>query len=178
MSVQNLLAFGRCWPNFGTLVAKKWLKMVRNGGFHPLSEKVFSQSNSNSNLSWCALVGWVFRTDLLLGHAGQIWPSSGQKIIRIVSKWWFPTIIWKSVHAIQFKLVVYTYYVSVQDWFALGPHWPNFCPLVAKNDWKWWFPTISLKSIHAMQFKLSVYTFGVNVQKWFAFGHVGQILSL
>ena len=64
-------------------------------------------------------------------------PSIGQKIIRIVSKWWFPTIIWKSVHAIQFKLVVYTYYVSFQDWFALGPHWPNFCPLVVWRHDLW-----------------------------------------
>ena len=71
VSVQNLFAFGRCWPNFGTPMAKKLLKMRQNAGFRPLSEKVFSQSNSNSSL-WCTLVGWVFRSDLLLGHVRQI----------------------------------------------------------------------------------------------------------
>ena len=34
-------------------------------------------------------------------------------------------------HAIQFKLGVYTYWVSVQNWFAFGPWWPNVGPLVA-----------------------------------------------
>ena len=35
------------------------------------------------------------------------------------------------VHAIQFKLGVSSYWVSVQSWFAFGAHWPNFGPLVA-----------------------------------------------
>ena len=55
--------------NVGPLVAKNWLKMGQNGGFQPLSEKVFIHSNSNL---WCTLVGWVFRIDSLLAHIGQI----------------------------------------------------------------------------------------------------------
>ena len=35
------------------------------------------------------------------------------------------------MHGIQFKLGVYTYLVSVQNWFAFRAHWPNFGPLVA-----------------------------------------------
>ena len=40
-------------------------KMTENGGFRPLSEKVFNQSNSNLV---CTLIGWVFRIDSLLDH--------------------------------------------------------------------------------------------------------------
>ena len=38
--------------------------------------------------------------------------------------------IWKSIHAIQFILGLYTYWVTVQNWLAFGPR-PNFGPLVA-----------------------------------------------
>ena len=78
-------------------------KMGRNGGFRPLSEKVFTQSNWNLV---CTLFGWVFRIDSLLGHVGQIlalWWSQKDW------KWWFPPIIWKSIHTILFKLGVCTY---------------------------------------------------------------------
>ena len=102
----------------------------------------------------------------------QFWPSGGQKMIENGSKWWFPTIIWKSIHPIQFKLVLYTCWVNVQNWFAFGPCWPNFGPLVVT---KWWFPTIIWKSIHAIQFTLAVYTYWVSVQnsllaRWPNFG--------
>ena len=124
VSVQNWFAFGPCWTNFGPQVAKKWLIMGQNVGFRPLSQKVFTQSNSNL---WCTFVRWVFRIGLLLGHVGQIlalwWPQNDWK-------WWFPTIIWRSIHAIQFQLCVYTYCVSVQNWFAFGPCWTHFGPLV------------------------------------------------
>ena len=43
------------------------------------------------------------------------------------------TVIWKSIHTIQFKLGVYTYWVSVHNCFTFGSHWPNFGPLVAKK---------------------------------------------
>ena len=58
-----------CWLNFGPLVAKY-------GGFRPLSDKVFKQSNSNL---WCTLLGWVFITDLLLSHIGPILAFIRQK---------------------------------------------------------------------------------------------------
>ena len=103
---------------------------------------------------------------------GPRWPKFGPLVATTenASKCWFPTIIWKSIHAIQFKLGLYTYWVSVQNWFAFRPRWPNFGPLVATNDWKLWFPTIIWKSIHACQFTLGVYTYWVSVQNWFAFG--------
>ena len=152
VSVQNWCAFEQHSPNFGPLVAKKPLKMGQNGGFRPLSGKVFTQSKiqfklvvytcwvnvqkqfifgwhwsncgplvgkkllkvgqnccftqSNSNLV-CTFIGWVFRNDSLLGHVGQIlalwWPEHDRK-------WWCPTIIWKSIYKIQFKLGVYAYW--------------------------------------------------------------------
>ena len=118
VSVQKWFAFWPDLPNFGPLVATKWLKMVVSdhnleefsrkpiqtcclhllsecseficflptlakfwsssghkvtemGGFWPLSEIVFMQSNSNVV---CTLIGCVFRIDLLFGHVGQILP--------------------------------------------------------------------------------------------------------
>ena len=44
------------------------LKMTENGGFQPLSDKVFMQSNSNMV---CTLIWWVFRIDSLWDHIGQ-----------------------------------------------------------------------------------------------------------
>ena len=52
VSVQNSFAFGQRLPNFDPLVAQQSLKMGQNAGFWPLSEKVFTQSNSNL---WCTL---------------------------------------------------------------------------------------------------------------------------
>ena len=46
---------------------------------------------------------------------------------------WFLTVIWKSIHTIQFKLGICTCCVSVHNWFAFGPCWSNFCPLLAKK---------------------------------------------
>ena len=57
MIVQNWLAFGTGWPNFGPLVATKWIKI---GGFWLLSEKVFTQYNSNLVSTF---VGRVFTND-------------------------------------------------------------------------------------------------------------------
>ena len=84
----------------------------------------------------------------------KFWPSSGHKITEMV--------VFDHYHAIQSKLGVYTFWVSVQNWFAFWPLWPNFGPLVAT---KW----LKMKSIHAIQFKLDVCTYWVSVQNWFAF---------
>ena len=121
-SVQNWLTFWPCWSNFGPSSGHK---MTENGCFRSLFEKAFKQYNSNLV---CTLIWRVFRIVLFFGHVGQIlalqWPSNDWK-------WWFPTIIWKSIHAIQFKLVVYTYWVSVQNWFVFWPRRQNFGSLVA-----------------------------------------------
>ena len=109
--------FGAMAPQFWPSSGQKTLKIGQNGGFRPLSEKVFMQSNSNLV---CALVVWVFQIDSLLGHVGQIF---GPLVAPNYGKWWFPTINWKSVHSIQLKVAVYTYWVSVQIWFAYGPRW-------------------------------------------------------
>ena len=84
---------------------------------------------------WLCLKLGHASSDALLGECSKLihfwatlakfWPSSGHKM---TENWWFPTIIVKSIHTIQCKLGVYTYWVSVQNWFALGA---NFGPLVA-----------------------------------------------
>ena len=102
----------------------KYVKMLVS---HHYQKKVFTQFNSNL---CCTLVGWLFRIYSILGHVGQflafLWPQNDWK-------WWFSTIIWKIIHAIQFKLYVYSYRVSIQNWFAFGTHWPYFGPLMAKK---------------------------------------------
>ena len=64
VSIKNWFTFGQRWPDFGPLLAKnncKWAKMLailakfwlssykisENGGFRPLSGKLFTQYNSN-----------------------------------------------------------------------------------------------------------------------------------
>ena len=83
------------WPSSGH-------KMTENGRFQPLPEKLFTQFNSKL---MCTLIEWVFRTDSLLGHVGQILAF---KYPKNYWKWWFSTIIWKNIHGIQFKHDVYT----------------------------------------------------------------------
>ena len=129
MTVQNRCAFLPRWPNYVFLVATKWLKIVR---FWPLSEKVFMQPNSNLV---CTLIVWLFRIDFLFGHVGEILflelPWSDWK-------WWCPTIIWKSMHTIQFRLGVYTFWVIVKKWFAffttLAKFWPSSGRKINEND--------------------------------------------
>ena len=91
-----------------------------------LSGKVITQSISNL---MHAFVEWVFRT------FGPCWPNFGPLVAKKItvngSKCWFLTIISKSTHTIQFKLVVYTCWVSVQNRFTFGPRGPNCGPLVA-----------------------------------------------
>ena len=155
------------WPSSGH-------KMTENGGFRPLSKKVFKESNSNLV---CALAGWVFRIDALFGHVGRIlalyWPQND-------CKWWFPTIFWKSIHTIQFKLGVYTYCVSVQNWFTLGLVGQILAFWWPQNDWNWWFPTIIWKIIDAIQFKLGVNTHCVSgvLKIDSLLSHVSKILTI
>ena len=91
----------------------------------------------------------------------QFWPSSGRKMTENGSICWFPTVISKSIHTIQFKLVVYTCWVCVQNCFDFGP-------LVAENGSKCWFSTIIRKRFCTIQ--LVVYTCLVSVQNWLFFG--------
>ena len=115
--------------HFWATLAKFWSsnchKMTENGGFQPSSEEVSTQSNSNLVYTF---LGWVFQIDPLLGHDGQIlalwWPNNNLN-------WWFPTVFWKSILTIQFKLGFYTCWSSVHIWSAFEPRWPNLGPLVA-----------------------------------------------
>ena len=68
---------------------------------------------------------------------GPRWPNVGhlvaKKMNEIEWKLWFPTIFWKSIHAIQFKLGVHTCLVSLEKLFHFLLHMPNLAPLVAIN---------------------------------------------
>ena len=45
--------------------------------------------------------------------------------------WWPEAVRYYHCHWTLFKLGVYTYWASVQNWFAFWPCWPDFGPLVA-----------------------------------------------
>ena len=164
VSVQNWFWCGPRWPNFSSLVAKKTDNWSKYRFATIFRKKVFTQSNSNL---WCTLVGLVFRIDSLLDHVGQIlalwWPQNYRN-------WWFVTVIWKSVLAIQFKLGMYNYLVSVKKWFALGQRWPHFSPLVAN---KWLKMVVSdryLKKYSCNPIQTWCVHSWVSVQNRFAFG--------
>ena len=66
--------FGKCseFIRLWATLAKLWPssgQITSDGGFRPLSEKLFTQSNSNL---MCTLTWWVSRIDSLLDHVGQI----------------------------------------------------------------------------------------------------------
>ena len=108
MGVQNCVAFGPRWPNFGLPVAK----MTENGGFRPSLWKLFTQSSWNLV---CTLISWFFWNDLILGHIGQsldnCWPKN-------YWEWLCAPIICETSMC--------AYWVSVQNWFAFGSRRTNF----------------------------------------------------
>ena len=107
----------------------------------------------------------MFRTDSLLCHVGQIltvdYPKSDWK-------WWFPTIIWKSIHTIQFKLGVYTYSVSECFWAMLAKFWPLTTHKMTENGG---FRPLSEKLFMQSHSNLvCTHTYWVSAQNCFTFG--------
>ena len=117
---------------------------------------------SNHSINFWLTFGWCWPNFV---------PLVAKKLTENGSKLCFLTIIWNSIHTIQFKLVLYSCEVSVEKWFAFGWSWVN-------SGSKWWFWTIIWKSIHAIQIKLGVYTYWVSVQNWFTFGPCWPNLAL
>ena len=76
-------------------------KMAEISGSRPLSGILITQSTScvPYKLFW-----WVFKNDLIFGHAGQIsalwWPKNFRY-------WWFRTIMWSTDHSVPFIYGVY-----------------------------------------------------------------------
>ena len=76
------------------------------GGFHHYLKKY----SCNPIQTWCV--------HLLVSVQNWFafclrWPNFGPLVATKYWKWLFPTFIWKSILAIQFKLGVYTYWVNV-----------------------------------------------------------------
>ena len=59
----------RFWATLAKFWPSRGHKMTENDDFRPLSEKVFTQSNSNLV---CTLTGWVLKIDSLSGHFGPL----------------------------------------------------------------------------------------------------------
>ena len=99
-------------------------------GFQPLYWKV----SLNSFPTWCIyLLGECPELIQFWAMLDRFQLSGGQKMTENVGLRWFPTISWKTNHSIHFSLCVYTCWLSIQNWFAIGPCWPNFGLLVAKK---------------------------------------------
>ena len=118
-----------CWPNFGPLVATKWLKVV-------VFNHYLKKYSCNPIQTCCVL---------LLGESSELirframlaifWPFSSHKMTEngmAISDWYL-----KKYSLNQFKLGMYTYWVSVQNWFALGHvgqiFWPSSCHKMSVN---------------------------------------------
>ena len=101
---------------------------------------------------------------------GPHWPSSGGKLTKKSTFWWFLTIIKKTKSEFSSNLLhTLTWSVIRNDliWGHIGPilalYWP-------KNNWKWWFVTIMWKASNWILFKLDVCTCLVDFHKLFNFG--------
>ena len=88
-------------------------------------EKVNTQFISGVGMCWVSVQNWF--------DFEQRWLNGGQNITENGPKWWFLTIIRKSICTTQFKLVMYTRSVSFQKCFGVGQCWPNFGHLVTKK---------------------------------------------
>ena len=74
VSVQKWFAFGPRWPNFGPLVATKWLKIVVFG-HHP------KKHSHNPIQTWCVhLLGECSELIRFWDTLTKFWPSSGHKM--------------------------------------------------------------------------------------------------
>ena len=74
VSVQNLFAFGLCWPNFGHLVAIKWLKMV-------VYDHYLKKYSCNPIQTWCIyLLGRCSELMRFGATLAKFWTSGGHKI--------------------------------------------------------------------------------------------------
>ena len=92
------------WDRVGLILACWWPKKTKNCGFWLLSAKIITQSTS---VLVYTLLGWMDRTDSLLGH------SSGPKMTENGS---FQSLSAKLPcnHLIHFNLGVYSYLVCLQ----------------------------------------------------------------
>ena len=97
-------------PGFPTITLKSNLSINFKFGVH---------------ICWVGVQNWFAFWAML----ARFWLSRGQKLTENGSKYWFPTIVKKkNIHTIQFKLVVYIFWVSVQNliclWATLAKFWP------------------------------------------------------
>ena len=94
-----------------------------------VSDHFLKKYSCNPNQTW-----WVHSlsecSELIHFWAtlAKLWPSSVHKMTEYGGFWPLSKKIFMQS---KFKLGVYTYWMSIQNWLALGPCWPTFCPLVA-----------------------------------------------
>ena len=104
---------------------------------HPsgISDHYLEKWSLNSFQIWCMhFLGECSELIRFWPTLAKFWHSNDQKNWpKMGQNGWFPTIISKSIHTIQFKLVLYTCWVSVQSWFNFGRCWRNFGPLVSNK---------------------------------------------
>ena len=83
-----LICFWLRWPDFGHLVATKCLKMVVSD--HYLKKKCLRNPIQNWCVQLLSVQNWfAFQPR---------WPNFGPLVAPKWLKWWFPTIVWKSIY--------------------------------------------------------------------------------
>ena len=125
---------GECseWICFWATLASVWPssghKMIGNGGFRPLSEKVFMQSIFKLGVhTYSGRHEHFYHLALIMILAIFLY-------IAYVCNEFFthPHGIFTHLGRVDVDFFLpLTYWLSVQNWFAFGPCWPNFGYLVA-----------------------------------------------
>ena len=143
------------WPSSGK---KTRLEMGQNGGFLPLSEKQFTESNLNLV---CTLFGWVFRNYSLLGHVGQIlalkWPKNWLKMLvsdHYLKKYSHNPIQTRCVHLLGVCTELIHFGATLAKFWPSSGH--KITEMVVSDHYM--HPGIC-NSIQAIQFKHGVYPY-------------------
>ena len=152
VSLQNWVAFGPRWLNFGSLVATKWLKIV-------ISDHYLKKYSCKLIQTRCVhLLGECSELIPFWATYAKLWTSSGHKM----------TENSVSYHNLK-KCSCNPIQTSTGHLLGENSELIHFGTTLAKylpsSDLK-----MSEKSIYAIQFKHGVYTYWVSFQNWFAFG--------
>ena len=143
--VQNRCGFWPRWPDFGPLLAIKWLKMV-------VSDHYLKKYSCNPIQTWCVhLLGECSEMICFLATLAKFWQSSGHKTTENGSSWPLSEkVVMQSTSNLVCTLIGWVFRIDVV-FGHVG--WPDFGPLVTITK------TIIWKSIHAFLFKLGMYNY-------------------
>ena len=130
VTVQNRFSFWPCWPNFGPVVATKWLKMV-------VSNHFLKKYLRNPTKIWCLhLLGGCSELICFLATLAKFWPSSDTKCLKMVVSDHYlkkDSLKQSSSNSVSTRIgrlsTIHSLFGHIGQFLAL--YWPQY-------DWKWW----------------------------------------